>query len=250
MAISTGAAILGGAALSGVMGSRAARSAARTQAGAAGEAVGEERRQFDLTREDFAPYRETGTKALYRLADLLGISTPESKPEGYGSLMDEFGLEDFEADPGYAFRLSEGEKLIDRRASAAGNRLSPATQKALLRFSSDLASQEFGNAFSRNQANKLNAFNMLSGVAGTGQAATGATAQAGAQSAGNIGNYLTQAGNAQAAGTVGAANAWTSGIGNALNMWSQQNMLDQYLKSPNVYRTPPYAGAYDWSRYR
>lgn len=287
-------AIIGGVA-SGLIGSSASKKASGQQAASAAAATEEERRQFDLSREDLRPYRETGTASLMRLADLLGISTPESRagqaglvaptreqfttttrpilgegytepgtgawrqrvsvpggtefdevgynnalaeynagltetgatPEGFGSLTEDYN---FEADPGAAFRQSEGEKLIDRRASASGNRLSPATQKALLRFTSDLASQEFNTGFNRDLATKTSKFNMLSGVAGTGQNAVNTGVAAGADTAGNVGNYLTQAGNAQAAGTVGSANAWTSGINNALNYFQSQQMLDKFLK--------------------
>lgn len=285
--------------VSGVMGSSASKKAARAQAAAAQAAAAEEARQFDITRKDLAPYRETGNAALMRLADLLGIGTPEARaralgikppskkdfititpgeryfrdqgpagrqlltkpgkevfdeagynnalaayqarlaeietPEDYGSLLADY---EFEADPGYAFRLSEGQKLIDRRASAMGNRLSPATEKALLRFTSDLASQEYNAGFSRDLSTKQARFNMLSGVAGTGQAAVNTGAGIGAQTASNIGNYLAQAGNAQAAGSVGAANAWTSGINNSLNFFQNQRILDNYLKGPNPYANP------------
>jgi hypothetical protein len=82
------------------------------------------------------------------------------------SAMRNFGASDFQADPGYAFRLSEGMKALDRTAASRGGLLSGSTLKGAQRFGSDLASQEYGNAYNRFQANRAtqsqeyqNAFN-------------------------------------------------------------------------------------------
>ena len=60
-------AIVGSAVIGGVASSRAADKASKAQRGAADASIGEQRRQFDLTRADFAPYREEGARALDRL---------------------------------------------------------------------------------------------------------------------------------------------------------------------------------------
>lgn len=57
----------------------------------------------------------------------------------------------FEADPGYAFRMSEGLKGLERSAAARGGLLSGGAGKALQRYGQGLASQEYGNAFDRFQ---------------------------------------------------------------------------------------------------
>ena len=61
-----------------VMGSDAQESAANTAASAtrdaSAESVAEQRRQYDQTREDFAPYQSLGTNAANRLAEREGIS--------------------------------------------------------------------------------------------------------------------------------------------------------------------------------
>jgi hypothetical protein len=41
----------------------------------------------------------------------------------------------------------------------------------------------------------------------------------------NAGNLLTSMGNANAAGTVGAANAWSNGLGNIGNAYTQNRLL-------------------------
>ena len=60
-----------------------------------------------------------------------------------------FTAEDLQDDPGYAFRQQEGQKAIRRQAAAGGLGGSGATIKAALRFSQELASQEFGRARAR-----------------------------------------------------------------------------------------------------
>ena len=60
-----------------------------------------------------------------------------------------FGLDQFEADPGYQFRLSEGEKAIRRSAAAGSGVHSGATLKALQRHGQNLASDEYARARGR-----------------------------------------------------------------------------------------------------
>lgn len=145
----------------------------------------------------------------------------------------------FEADPGYQFRLSEGMKALDRTAAAKGNLLSGAQLKAVEDYNSGLASQEYGNWWNRytgsvqfNNAKRQqeygnqtgayqNALNMLLGLANSGQSA--AAGQAGVNSglASNIGNAFTSAGisggQALGQGYAQGANALASGIGSGIN---------------------------------
>jgi hypothetical protein len=153
----------------------------------------------------------------------------QQSPE-YGSLLEDFTLEDFQADPGYQFRQQQGEQALNRQASAAGRRMSPATMKELLRFNSDLSSQEFGNAFNRDMTNKQSKFNFLGQVAGVGQTAATQLGQFGAQNANAMGAANMAGANATAAGTMGQANAWANAIGQATNAWQQNRALDKYLK--------------------
>jgi len=153
----------------------------------------------------------------------------EGAPGAYGSLIDPFGMSDFEADPGYAFRQSEGNKMLERSAAARGGLLSGSAIKAGQRFGQDLASQEYGNAYNRFQSNQNNQFNRLASLAGVGQTANNALQQAGSQfanaatgigqaNAANQGNALMSAGNARASGYAGIGNA----ISGAVQGWPQQ----------------------------
>ncbi len=198
---------------SSLIGADAAKKAARIQADAANRAADLQMQQFLQTREDFAPWRETGARALGQLEGNL--------PE----LTRRFSLSDFEVDPGYFFRLSEGQKAIDRAAAARGRWNAPATAMALSRFNQDLASQEFGNAFNRFNLGQTNEYNRLAGLAGTGQTAVSQLGQLGQQNVNSLANLLTSGAAAQASGRMGVANAITGGIGQGLNFYNQQALL-------------------------
>lgn len=158
----------------------------------------------------------------------------------FGSLMRDFSKADFEVDPGYGFVQSEGEKGMQRAASAGGLLGSGKFLKDAMRFNQGLASQEYGKSFDRFQVNRSNKLNPMQSLAGVGQTSAntmGAAGQnfanSGASILGNYGSALGQnimgAGNAQAAGRVGSANAWNSAIGQGMGMYQQQNMLNRFF---------------------
>lgn len=149
----------------------------------------------------------------------------------FGSLMKSFGMEDFEADPGYAFRRSEGLKGVESGAAARGSLLSGSALKAIQKYGQDLASQEYGNAYGRFNADQTNKYNRLAGIVNTGQGATNQITNA-AQNLGNAtASNILNAGNAQAAGIVGSANAWNSAIGQGYNAYQQNELMNQ-IRSP------------------
>jgi hypothetical protein len=249
MAIGTAAAILGSAALGAV----ASRKASKTQAGAAEKAaetqkevvdqqLALQREMFEKTREDQAPYRTAGYNALAEMQRTAG-----NVPGAF-----RFGAGDYQADPGYAFRLAEGQKALDRQAAARGGLISGGALRAAQRYGQEMGSQEFGNAFNRaltsyntDVARENQLYNRQAALSGIGQTATNLVGQAGqnyATSAGgalgsygtNVGNLMTGAGAAQAAGQVGMANALTGGLGTYLNYTQGNALLDALQRNQNM----------------
>jgi hypothetical protein len=179
--------------------------------------------------------------------------TPSSE---FGSLANEapfqFGAAEFQSDPGYAFRVQEGTKALERSAAAKGGLLSGGTGKALERYGQGLATQEYGDAFNRafttynaKRAVNTDLFNRLSLMAGTGQQATNSLVNYGQQAAqdtnaANINatktasQYSTDAAAARASGYVGGANAWNQGIstglGGVANAISLYGLLNNWGK--------------------
>jgi hypothetical protein len=223
MAIGTATAIIGSA----LLGAAASRSASKTQAGAAQQAADVQRTQFEQTRADQAPYREAGYNALAQMQRTAG-----NVPGAF-----KFGAGDYQADPGYAFRLSEGQKTLDRQAAARGGLISGGALKAAQRYGQDMGSQEYQSAYNRaltgyntGVASENQLYNRQAGLAGIGQTSANLVGQAGQNYATNVGNLMTGAGAANAAGQVGMANAITGGLGTYLN-YNQNNALLEALKN-------------------
>jgi hypothetical protein len=143
-------------------------------------------------------------------------------------------MSDFQADPGYAFRLSEGMKALEASRAAKGGLLSGATGKALQRYGQEMGTQEYGNAFNRFQTERSNRLQPLSGLMTLGQAAAsnqGAAAGAFGQTAGNL---TTDIGAAQAAGGIGSANAITNAMNQFARYSAGQNLANQIRSSVYV----------------
>jgi len=234
-----GYAMAGASLVGGLMGADAAKSAAGTQAQSAQNALDFQKQQFNTIQQQGAAGRAAGYNALNQLGG-LGSGTygmydasgnPTGQGVGTGYLTKQFSPEDFAAgiDPGYAFRQQQGQEATNRMANTAGGLIGGNALQGLQNYSQGLASQEYGNAFNRFQTQRTNIYNTLAGIAGLGQQSVNTSANAGAQAAGTVGNTIQNLGQAQASGTVGAANAITGGIQNAGN----QYYLSQLLASKN-----------------
>ncbi len=216
MGIETAATIVGGNIVGGLLGANAAQDAADTQYAGTQAGIAEQRRQYDTTRADLAPYRTQGYAALDKLSSLINSYQP-------------FDGQELQNDPGYKFGLDQGRAAMDQSAAARGRLFSDKTLRDLVQFGNDYGSTKFNErgAFRLGEQNQR--YNQLAGVAGTGQNAINAGGQFGAQSAGSIADLLGQGANARAAGTIGSANAWGNAIGNAGNAYLQTSMLDRVM---------------------
>lgn len=219
-------------AASSLLGANASQNAANTQANAAAQANQLLAQQYQQQRADLAPFTTAGLGAQNQLLTFLGLPGG-TQGANFGKYSGDFTGADLLAnqDPGYGFRLAEGQKALERSAAARGGLLSGGTGKALTSFGQQMGSQEYQNAYNRYQTNRSNQLAPLFTLTGSGQAsAAGQAAAAGNYGAGAAGN-LTSAGAAQAAGDVGAANAVTSGLSSYLGYTGQQNLINALRKS-------------------
>ena len=262
----------------GLLGASSARSAANTQAQATQAAQDAQERMYERQVQLNEPFRQAGIATQNRLMTLLGINSPtvtsSSGGGPFGSVGDtarmamgtgggagsefvtnpnspdfgkyarDFGAADFQTDPGYAFRLSEGMKALDRTAAARGGLLSGSTLKGAERYNQDLASQEYQNAYNRYQTNRANQLNPLMGYAsGPGLSATSASSNAAQQFGAQTGQNLQDIGTARASGYLGGTNALSSAIGQAGQLYQygqRTNALSGMYGNtyPNQYSLP------------
>ena len=164
----------------------------------------------------FEPERAVGQSALARLNDAVINGNQDA----------------VQVDPGYQFRLAEGNKAIERAAAAGGSFGGGGNLKDFGRFSQGLASQEYGQAVNRllqlqssgsnaNRANaslntgltgqranaasalSSNAVNEGGSLANLYQSTAALRANARNNTAGNVSGFNLQQANALAQGTAG-----------------------------------------------
>lgn len=186
---------------------KAATQAANTQVGATREATQIQKDMYDQTRSDLMPYADAGKTSLSQLMGQMG-------PEGYFNQT--YTGQDIYSDPSYQFRLQQGQDSIQSGAAAQGGLLSGATLKALQGYGQDMASQEYGNAYNRFNADQTNQFNRLSNLIGMGQNASAQQGNAGMQTAQAVANNTMAGANAQAAGQIAAGNRTANTFGSVL----------------------------------
>jgi hypothetical protein len=211
------AAIIG----SSLLGSDAASSAADVQAGASDRSVALQRQQYEENVARQKPFYDVGVNALPEL-----VAASRYTP---------FGMQQFQQDPGYAFRLKEGQQALDRSAAARGGLISGAALKAATRYGQDMGSQEYTNAFNRYQVERAARLNPLQSLTGMGQTTANTLGTSGQQMATNVGDAMGSSAAARASGYVGGANALTSGLGTYLNYRQGNNMVNALQRGGGGY---------------
>lgn len=166
------------------------------QAGKAGDAaaeggqqsIAEQRRQFDLTRQDQLPFLEAGY-------DALRAQNAALKGDFSG----------FENSPDYAYAYQQGMRSLDR--GSIGNMFGGGHDADRIVLGQGLASQNFNNYWSR-----------LAGRAGQGQQTAQNLGSLGGQYAQNVGNAYQDMANARASSYVAQGNAWGNTVGQLGNL--------------------------------
>lgn len=194
-----GAAVTVGTTLYGASQQRgAAKSAANAQQQAADAATAEQRRQFDLTRQDQQPWLLAGQGALSKMQALNAGD-----------------FSGFTQSPDYVYARDQMQQGIERGAAARGSLYSGGTNVDLANALNGIANQNYGNFYNR-----------LAGLAGAGQSTASNLGQLGQNMANNISNNYLTAGNARASAFGNIADTNTQllgGIGGIFNNAYQRN---------------------------
>lgn len=206
-------AVAGATVVGGALASSAAGSAADSQAQSSANAIGEQARQYDQTRADYAPYRDAGTTALGQLQTEMNGQTSAA---------------DVMSDPGYQFGLTQGQQALDRKAAAGGGRVSGAALKSASEYATNYATTGYSAAYQRRQ----DRLNRLAALANIGQTSTAGSATAGASSANAISGLVSAQGNASGAAQLAQGNIW----GNTANQLGA--VAQKWASTPSTPSTP------------
>lgn len=236
------AAVIGGAVIGGGASMIASSKAAKAQESAANSANATQLAMFNRQTELQEPFRQGGLTAQQQIMQLLGLGG-DKNAAGYGSLAQPFGMDQFQADPGYAFRQAEAQKALERSASARGMLLSGSTLKGIERYSQDLASQEYQNAFNRYQVERAAKLNPLQSLMGAGQSSANTLTNAAANYGNAAAANTMAAGQARASGYVGMGNAISNAVNSAANTYASLPMYNAQTNYLNSLAYAPYNAA-------
>jgi hypothetical protein len=202
---------IGAAIGSAVIGAGGAILSASKQKKASNRAIESQEASVSQQREDFAPWRDAGKKALAQIQE--GIQSGR------------FDMKNFDVtqDPGYQFRMNEGIRARDYSASARGKLLSGAQLKGIERYAQGLASQEYGNAYAREVDANARDYNRLADMTSMGQASAAGQAAATGRAADNTSAIQMQQGE-------NAANMY-GGIATSANTLAQNWLLHNQQKN-------------------
>lgn len=187
------AAVIGGSVVSGVVQSKAAKTAATAQTQAADKGVEEQRRQFEAVQKLLAPYVGAGTTALGQQAALIGVGGADAQRAA---------LQAIEQGPEFAALTRQGENAILQNASATGGLRGGNVQAALAQFRPQILSGLIEQQYNR-----------LGGLSQMGQSAAAGVGTAGMQTGANISNLMQQQGAARAGSALAQGQAWGNVLG-------------------------------------
>jgi len=239
---------VGGSLIGSAISGNAAEDAAQMQSDAADRQMAEQRRIFEIQNKQQAPFRGAGYSSLNTIGSMLpGEYTKydaEGKPIGTGTgsgyLTREFSNLDLNnyLSPNYNFQREQGEGATRNLFNATGGLVGGNAQKGLIDYNQLFAGNAYQNAFNNFQNQRGNIYNTLAGISGIGQTATNQTGANASNYGTNVANLDVGGSNARAAGTVGAANAYSGGLQNAGNMYALSGLLNQRGTVPG------YSGGY------
>lgn len=222
----------------------AATQAASTQADANKYAADLQYKAYQEQKALQEPWRAAGVNALSRLSAGLAPG---------GEFGTKFSDTAWQEDPGYAFRLAEGQKALERSAAARGGLISGNALKAAQRYGQEMGSQEYQNAFNRyyrEREAQLNPIQSLAGVGQTTAQSLGGAAAGYGQSAANLAsatgastaNSLLASGQARASAYQGYGSAAGQAIGGLSNWYANRQSSPSWVNQYDQSGTMPYAG--------
>lgn len=202
------AAVVGSNIVGSVMGADAASQASSAYTNAANRGMAISQEALNEVKNQTAPYQTLGTNAASQYGKMIdsGYFTAQPTMDDLTKLM-----------PNYQFGLSQGLGQFNAGLNAAGGMVSGNAIQGGQQFAQDYAGNQLMNAFNAYQANRSNVASNLGAGVGFGLNAANTYSSAASGTAASQANMLSSIGNAQAAGIMGQANAYQSGLNNISN---------------------------------
>lgn len=198
-----------GSLVGSLLGYRPQQDAARRALAAQNQGASRARAQYDQAYQDvestLQPWQKFGEQAIQQFQGLGGFK---------------FNVDNIESEPGYAFGLEQGEKAINRAASAGGGFQNTARDKALAKYATGYATQFAQESYQRQQAEFQQNLSWLNTMLGYGNSAASTLARYRAGLGGALGASFDQQGDAIAQNEIarGGIKAQTAhNIGSAFN---------------------------------
>ena len=215
---------VGGSLLSSEISGGAATDAAQTQANAGAAAQQQLLGIGKQVASTYAPYQGVGQKGINNLNQMAN--------QGY--FTQQFGPQQLQGSlaPNYQFGLSQGQQANTQASNAAGGGSN--VNRSNQMFTQNYAQNAYQNAFNNYQAQRSNIYNQNAGLTGIGANAAQNAGNAQLGIGTNISNITQGIGNAQAAGQIGQANAYSGGISNAANAGALYGLLQNQNSLSNL----------------
>ena len=240
-----GAAVVGAGAsyLAADRSASAAESASKNQLQATQEGQQLLRDMYNKNAPYWYPYTTVGQQGATQINQMMPYLTHQFSPTDLQT-----GLA-----PNYQFMLGQGRQAQQQTMNVGGGGSNIARAADI--FSQNYAGNAYQQAFNNYQAQRTNIYNTLQSIAGMGQQGAAGLSNLGSGTATNIANLGIQGANAQAAGQIGQANAWSgaiSNIGNSLGnagmsyaLLNQNAGGNQVTNTPYTAQTPTGPGTYN-----
>jgi len=219
-----------GSALGGVIEGDSGTSSNAANAANAGaqSSIDLQRRMYEEGVARQQPFYQAGVNALPGYLQGIGPN---------GELVRGFTQADYQADPGYQFRLQEGLKQLGHTAGARGGLISGQTLKGMQDYAQNAASNEYTNAYNRYRDTQGLRRNALAGVVGFAPTAAGSMTSSGQSYAARAGPQMYQqgvnTGNAMIAGNQANQSAYGN-LGNALGKYLSGSNNQYYNPTTNT----------------
>lgn len=183
----------------------AAENAANKQLQASQEGQQLLRDMYNRNAPYWYPYTNLGVQGTTAISNMMPYLTHQFTPTDLQTNLA----------PNYQFMLGQGLQAQRQTQNVGGGGSNIARAADI--FSQNYAQNAYQQAFNNFQTGRANIYSTLSGIANMGMQGAAGLSNLSSGTATNVANLIGQGGAAAAAGQIGQANAWASGITNAAN---------------------------------